>query len=42
MKIFLNKFTYMNYKLELNKQEENSNFIFCNIIFSFFKVNIVN
>ena len=41
MKIFLNKFTYMNYKLELNKQEANPNLIFNNIIFDFFKVNIV-
>ena len=41
MKIFLNKFTYMNYKLELNKQEANPNLIFNNIIFDFFKINIV-
>lgn len=31
----------MNYKLELNKQEVNPNIIFNDIIFDFFKVNIV-
>lgn len=31
----------MNYKLELNKQEANPNLIFNNIIFDFFKINIV-
>lgn len=31
----------MNYKLELNKQEIDNNIIFNNIIFDFFKVNIV-
>lgn len=31
----------MNYKLELNKQEVNPNIVFHNIIFDFFKVNIV-
>lgn len=31
----------MNYKLELNTQEAGSNIVFNNIIFDFFKVNIV-
>jgi len=31
----------MNYKLELNKQEIDKNIVFNNIIFDFFKVNIV-
>lgn len=31
----------MNYKLELNKQEIDNNIVFNNIIFDFFKVNIV-
>lgn len=31
----------MHYKLEINKQEQNSAVIFCNITFGFFKVNIV-
>ena len=31
----------MNYKLELNTQEAGSNIIFNNIIFGFFKVNII-
>lgn len=31
----------MNYKLELNTQEIGSNVVFNNIIFDFFKVNIV-
>ena len=31
----------MNYKLELNKQGAGDNIIFHNIIFDFFKVNIV-
>lgn len=31
----------MNYKLELNTQEAGSNIIFNNIIFDFFKVNII-
>ncbi|MFC3161574.1 hypothetical protein SAMN05443633_101685 [Chryseobacterium arachidis] len=31
----------MNYKLELNTQEPNSNIVFNNIIFDSFKVNIV-
>ena len=31
----------MNYKLELNKQEVNPKIVFHNIIFEFFKVNIV-
>lgn len=31
----------MNYKLEINKQKANPNLIFNNIIFDFFKVNIV-
>ena len=31
----------MNYKLELNKQEVNPTIIFNDIIFDFFKVNIV-
>lgn len=31
----------MNYKLELNKQDVDPNIVFNNIIFDFFKVNIV-
>lgn len=41
LSISLLKFKLMNYKLELNTQEPNSNIVFNTIFFDSFKVNIV-
>lgn len=41
LNIYLRKFKFMNYKLELNTQEPNSKVVFNTILFDVFKINIV-